>query len=192
MTIPGTIRTRSPPFYLQLLVFVMKKPSLLLASILAITATSAVMAAQTSSTFQVLITVAKACSVTAGTASDIKFGTVDSSATGLVASSNISVTCSKTTPYNVGLMPSNTSATGAGAMKPTVPTANNDTVAYQLRSGSATGPIWGNTATATSVGNGVAGTGNGAAQTIPVFATVANANVTPDSYADTVTVTVNY
>jgi spore coat protein U-like protein len=148
------------------------------------------MAANTSSTFQVLITVAKACSVTAGNASNIDFGTVNSSATGLVASSNISVTCSKTTPYNVGLMPSNTSTTGAGVMS--APPGNSDTVAYQLRSVSATGPIWGNTATPTSVGNGVAGTGTGAAQVIPVFATVANANVTPGSYADTVTVQVNY
>jgi spore coat protein U-like protein len=170
----------------------MKKPSLLLASVLAITATSAVMAAQSTSTFQVLITVAKACSVTAGNASNIDFGTVNSSATGLVASSNISVTCSKTTPYNVGLMPSNTNTSGAGVMKSSVPATNTDTVAYQLRSVSGTGPVWGSTATPTTVGNGVAGTGTGAAQSIPVFATVANANVTPDSYSDTVTVTVNY
>ena len=169
----------------------MKKPSLLLASILAITATSAAMAATSGGSFQVLITVAKACSVTAGNASNINFGTVDSSVTGLVASSNISVTCSKTTPYNVGLMPSNTNTVGAGVMKSPV-LANTDTVAYQLRSVSATGPVWGNTATPTAVGNGVAGTGTGVAQVIPVFATVANANVTPDSYSDTVTVTVNY
>jgi len=169
----------------------MKKPSFLLAALLAVTATSAVMADTKTSTFQVLINVAKACSVTAGTASDINFGTVDSSATGLVASSNISVTCSKTTPYNVGLTPSNTSTVGAGVMKSPV-AANTDTVAYQLRSVSATGPVWGSTATPTAVGNGVAGTGNGAAQTIPVFATVASANVTPGAYADTVTVTVNY
>ncbi|MEJ1127976.1 spore coat U domain-containing protein [Variovorax sp. CCNWLW225] len=168
----------------------MKKPSLLLASILAITATSAAMAATSGGSFQVLITVAKACSVTAGNASNIDFGTVNSSATGLVASSNISVTCSKTTPYNVGLMPSNTNTAGAGVMS--APPGNPDTVAYQLRSVSATGPVWGNTATPTTVGNGVAGTGTGAAQVIPVFATVANANVTPGSYSDTVTVQVNY
>jgi spore coat protein U-like protein len=168
----------------------MKKPSLLLASILAITATSAAMAATSGGSFQVLITVAKACSVTAGNASNIDFGTVNSSATGLVASSNISVTCSKTTPYNVGLMPSNTNTVGAGAMTST--SGGSDSVAYQLRSVSATGPVWGNTATPTAVGNGVAGTGTGVAQVIPVFATVANANVTPGDYADTVTVQVNY
>jgi spore coat protein U-like protein len=188
--IVGTIGAVLSPFSLQLLAFLMKKPSFILAAVLAVTATSAAMADIKTSTFQVLINVAKACSVTAGNASNINFGTVESSATGLIASSNISVTCSKTTPYNVGLTPSNSDTTGAGVMKPDA--AGPDTVPYQLRSVSATGPIWGNTATPTAVGNGVAGTGTGAAQTIPVFATVASANVTPGVYRDTVTVTVNY
>jgi len=167
----------------------MKKHTLLAAAILA-TASSAALADLSTATFQVRITVAKACSVTAGNASNIDFGTVNSSATGLSATSNISVTCSKSTPYNVGLLPSNSSTTGAGVMSPTV--AGPDTVAYQLRSTSATGPVWGSTATPTTVGNGVAGTGTGAAQTIPVWATVASANVTPGAYSDTVTVQVNY
>ncbi|MEJ1166412.1 spore coat protein U domain-containing protein [Variovorax sp. CCNWLW186] len=168
----------------------MKKLTLVATAIVAATVTSAALAATSTSTFQVLINVAKACSVTAGAGSNINFGTVDSSATGLTANSNISVTCSKSTPYNVGLLPSNNSTTGAGVMAPAV--AGPDTVAYQLRSVSATGPVWGSTATPTAVGNGVAGTGTGAAQTIPVFATIANANVTPGAYADTVTVQVNY
>ncbi|KQW59599.1 spore coat U domain-containing protein [Variovorax sp. Root411] len=170
----------------------MKKPSYLLAAILALTATSAVLAATSpaTATFQVLITVAKACSVTAGSTSNINFGTVDSTATALSATNNISVTCSKSTPYNIGLLPSNNNTAGAGVMSPLV--AGPDTVAYQLRSVSATGSVWGSTATDIAVGNGVAGTGTGAAQTIPVFATVASANVTPGAYADTVTVQVNY
>jgi len=170
----------------------MKKPSLIVAAVLAALAASAAIADTASSTFKVLITVTKACSVTAGAASNIDFGSVTSAATALSASSNINVTCSKSTPYNIGLQPSSTAATdttGAGFMSPV---AGPDTIAYQLRSGSATGPIWGNTATPTSVGNGVAGTGTGAAQSIPVFATVASANVTPGAYSDTVTVQVNY
>ncbi|BEP35020.1 spore coat U domain-containing protein [Variovorax sp. V59] len=168
----------------------MKKLSLIVAATLAVT-TSAVLAATSpaTATFQVLITVAKACSVVAGAGSKIDFGTVDSSATNLSGNSNISVTCSKTTPYNIGLLPSNNSTTGAGVMSPAT---GSDTVAYQLRSVSATGAVWGSTATSTAVGNGVAGTGTGAAQTIPVYATVASANVTPGAYSDTVTVQVNY
>lgn len=168
----------------------MKKNSILLAAVLAIVASSAAVAAQNTATFQVLITVTKACSVIAGTASNIDFGSVASSATSLSASNNISVTCSKSTPYNIGLVPSNLDTGGAGKMSPVV--AGPDTIAYQLRSVSATGPIWGNTATPIAVGNGVAGTGTGLAQSIPVWATVANANVTPGAYVDTVTVQVNY
>jgi len=164
----------------------MKKPSLIVAAVLAVT-TSAVLAATSpaTATFQVLITVAKACSVTAGAGSNINFNTVDSSATNLSASSNISVTCSKSTPYNIGMLPSNNLTLGAGVMSPLV--AGPDTIPYQLRSVSPTGAIWGSTGTDT-----VAGTGTGAAQTIPVYATVASVNVTPGAYADTVTVQVNY
>lgn len=166
----------------------MKNPSFLLAAVLAISTTSAAVAATSTSTFQVLINVNKACVVIAGPTSNIDFGSVASYATDLSASNSISVTCSKSTPYNIGLLPSNNSSTGAGAMGNT----GTDTIPYQLRSVSANGAIWGSTATSTSVGNGVAGTGTGSAQSIPVWATVASVNVTPGSYSDTVTVQVNY
>ncbi|MBS0318409.1 MAG: spore coat protein U domain-containing protein, partial [Proteobacteria bacterium] len=52
--------------------------------------------------------------------------------------------------------------------------------------------IWGNTATATTVGNGVTGTGTGIAQSIPVYAKAPTADFQPDIYTDTVVVTVNY
>lgn len=147
-------------------------------------------AATATATFQVKMTIQKSCGVVAGSASDINLGTVSSSAVNTSGTSNINVTCSKTTPYFIGLAPSNANTAGAGVMSGTG--TNLDKVPYQLNSVSASGPVWGNTATATTVGNGVSGTGNGSAQAIPVFATAPNANFTPDSYADTVTVTVNY
>ena len=71
--------------------------------------------------------------------------------------------------------------------------ANADQVPYQLRSAAgAAGAVWGNTATATSVGNGVSGTGTGAAQTHTVYVTAPSANFTPDTYNDVVTVNVNF
>lgn len=148
-------------------------------------------------TFNVKMTVVKACSVVAGSASDIDFGSQDASATNLAAQNNISVTCSKGTAYTIGLTPSNNSTTGAGQMAAQNAgsvTGNTDTVGYQLRSASgATGAVWGNTNTSgTVVGNGVSGTGNGAAQSHTVYGTVASANVRPDAYKDTVTVTVRY
>ena len=69
---------------------------------------------------------------------------------------------------------------------------NGSTVPYQLYQDSGYSIIWGNTATSTSTGNGVAGHGNGHAQGYPVYVQVPSANYPPDTYFDTVTVTVNY
>jgi spore coat protein U-like protein len=146
-----------------------------------------------SATFQITMTIQKACSVTAG--SNIALGTVNSLATNTSGTSNITVACSKTTPYNIGLAPSNASTTGAGTMASVANSATNtDKVPYQLYSNSGDSTIWGNTATSIAVGNGVAGTGAGIAHpaTISVFAVAPSADFTPDSYADTVTVNVNF
>jgi spore coat protein U-like protein len=148
-------------------------------------------------TFDVKLTVLKACSVLAGATSDIDFGSQDATAANVQNSNTISVTCSKKTPYTIGLTPGNNSTTGAGVMaaQNVAPvTGNNDTVAYQLRSTAGlTGTVWGDTnSDGATVGNGVSGTGNGAAQSHTVYATVPTMNVTPDAYKDTVKVTVRY
>ncbi|MDM2935942.1 spore coat protein U domain-containing protein [Citrobacter sp. Cu233] len=153
-------------------------------------------AASTNGTFQVLMTIQKACTVTAGSASNITLGPVSTTATNTSASNTISINCSKTTPYFIGLAPSTANGgtpTGSGAMSSVANAANNtDKVPYQLNQTSATGPVWGNTATATTVGNGVASQGTGLQQSFTVYATAPSANFTPDDYADTVTVNVNY
>lgn len=141
--------------------------------------------------FTVSATVIKQCTVSAGAASNINLGSVPSTATNITGNNSISVSCTSTTPYYIGLSPNSTgSTTGAGKMSGTG--GNTDKVPYQLHSVSAAGPIWGNTANSTSVGNGVAGTGTGSAQAIPVYAKAPSANYKPDSYSDTVTVNVNY
>jgi spore coat protein U-like protein len=162
----------------------------------ALLATAGYVAAATSpatATFDVTMKINKACTVTAGAGSAVVIGGaggVDSTATNVSATNTFTVNCSKNTAYYIGLSPSNGSTTGAGAMAGTG--GNTDTVPYQLTSGSAAGPVWGNTATSTSVGNGVAGTGNGGNQSIAVWATAPSANFTPDDYTDTVTVVVNF
>jgi spore coat protein U-like protein len=139
--------------------------------------------------FAVTATIIKGCSVTA---SNVNLGTVPFNAVNSTANGTLNVTCSNGTPYFVGLAPSNGNTTGAGSMKGTL-TGNTDLVPYQLSSTPGPGgTVWGNTATSTSVGNGVAGTGNGLIKPITVYATAANANFTPDTYSDTVTVHVNY
>lgn len=139
--------------------------------------------------FTATATVIKNCTVAAGT-SPINLGTVPPTATNVSGNTSISVTCSNTTPYYVGLLPSNGSTTGAGVMSGTG--GNTSKVPYQLYSDAGLSQPWGNTATSTSPGNGVKGTGNGAAQSTTVYAKVPSADFQPDQYTDTVTVNVNY
>lgn len=140
--------------------------------------------------FPVTATVSPQCTVTAG--NNLNLGTVASSAINVAGNTTLNVNCSATTPYYIGLAPSNNNTGGAGNMNGSIP-GNTDKVPYQLRSTpGSSGTIWGNTSTSTSVGNGVSGIGNGLPAAYTVYATVPSANYRPDSYRDTVTVIVNY
>ena len=140
--------------------------------------------------FVVTATVAKSCLVTAD---PLNFGSID----GLPGMGNrdqtstINVTCAASTVYKVGLSPSNGSTVGAGVMAPTggVP-GNTDTVPYRLYRDANRSLPWGSVVDT----NTLAGTGNGTAQALTVYGRVLgnSANVRPDSYQDTVTVTVTY
>ncbi len=138
-------------------------------------------------TFNVSITLASSCTVTAG--SDIDLGTQDQSSTDTTGSSTFNVTCTKSTPYTVSMTPSNNDTGGAGTMAATIG-GNSDTVAYNLYQDAAGATAWGDV----SGTNTLAGTGNGAAQSLTVYAQVLAAEYTkqPDTYTDTVTIAVNY
>jgi Uncharacterized secreted protein len=137
--------------------------------------------------FTVSATVTKFCNIT--TASNITLGNVASTQTNIAAFNTLSVACTSSTPYSIGLTPSNNSSTGSGVMKTNTGNTNNtDQVPYQLRSASGTnGAPWGNTAQ-----NSITATGRGQTDSYSVYATVPSANYTPDSYADTVTINVTY
>lgn len=159
---------------------------------IATTAAAAVANAQ----FNVQMTVNKTCTVTAGAASNITLGSTLANGTSASSSNTFKVNCSKNTPFFIGLAPQYVaSTTGLGTMKGTG--SNTDTVQYQLYSNAAMGSanVWGNTATATSVGNGVSGSGAGmgTAVTETVWANVTGStDVTPDTYSDTVAINVNF
>jgi spore coat protein U-like protein len=138
-------------------------------------------------TLPVTDNVTAACSVTA---TNVGLGVVASTATNVQGSGTITIECSPSTKYNIGLAPSNGNVNGAGAM--TGSAGNSNTVPYQLYQDSAYSIIWGNTATSTSVGNGVAGHGNGHAQPYPVYVQMPSANFQADTYQDMVTITVNF
>lgn len=151
---------------------------------------SAALADTVTGTFNVTIEITSTC-IIGGTTADLDFGSHPASDTNISGSTVLQVACANGTPYNIGLLPSNSDDTGAGVMSGTG--SNTDTVPYQLRQGPALiADIWGNTATPTDVGNGVAGVGTGAFTNYTVYATVASANYTPDSYSDVVTVNVNF
>lgn len=142
--------------------------------------------------FTVSAPVISDCKVT--TTGALNFGNVLSAntPTKITSSANlINVTCTNTTPYNIGLASINNSGnnTGAGIMK--ITGTGTDTVPYQLQS-NISDKVWGNTATSTDVGNGVAGIGNGTVKGHTVFATAPSTDVKPGNYSDIVKVNVNY
>jgi spore coat protein U-like protein len=135
--------------------------------------------------FQVTATVASNCSVTAN---PLAFGSYAGVA--LNVSTTISVSCTNTTPYNVGLSAgSGSGATVTNRLMTNTATGSTQTLGYELLSGSYTGTNWGNTAAT----NYVAGTGSGSAQSLTIYGVVpANQFPTPGSYADSITVSVSY
>jgi spore coat protein U-like protein len=100
------------------------------------------------------------------------------------STSTVTVTCTDTTPYTVGL--------NAGTWGASVTTRKMKNGAaflnYALYSDSSRTVNWGNTA-----GSWVSGTGNGSPQGLTVYGQVAaGQHVAPASYTDTITATVTY
>lgn len=177
----------------------MFKKTLIAAAMFAVAGFAMTASATTATgTFTVSLQVAKTCSVTTSSASNITFTSVNAGTAPASASGSFSVNCANSTPFFVGLQPASTSGTstaGDGKMKGTG--SNATTIAYQLYQNSGLTTVWGNTATATSAGNGVAGTGNGMSSGKAIAETVyagvtGSTDVTPDTYADTVTINVNF
>lgn len=133
-------------------------------------------------TFQVSATVDPVCQIVANS---LPFGTYTGRQTD--ADTTLTITCTNTTPYSVGLdagtAPGGTTATRemtgtAGALLP-----------YGLYQDAARATNWGNLPGTDTV----AGTGNGSAQTLTVYGRLAAGQyVTPGSYSDTITATVTY
>lgn len=160
---------------------------------------AAAQAATTTATFQVQMTITSSCSVTTAP-TNINLGSVvaQTAAVNQNGSSTFKVNCSKNTPFYVGLAPSAANggtSSGTGNMVGAI-AGNTDQVPYTLYSNAGLTTVWGNTATSSSVGNGMAGTGAGMAAgkavSFTAYAKATNADFTPDTYIDTVTVNVNY
>jgi spore coat protein U-like protein len=117
-------------------------------------------------------------------ATPLTFGTY----TGAVSNSTstVTVTCTNTTPYTVGLNPG--SASGATVTTRQMTGPGSALLNYALFSDSLRSVNWGNT-----TGSWVSGTGSGAAQALTVYGQVAAGQyVAPGAYTDTITATVTY
>jgi spore coat protein U-like protein len=126
-------------------------------------------------------TVVATCTITAN---PLAFGNY----TGVVktATTNLSVTCTNTTPYNVGL----DAGTTSGSTVTNRSMVNGGVkLNYQLTKDSGYTTNWGNT-----VGTDTAsGAGTGSAQSLTIYGQIpASQYVTPGSYTDTVTASVIY
>lgn len=145
-------------------------------------------AADATGTLSVTATVVKSCSVTGNTlafgnyggANDATISQVDGSAT-------IAVACSSGSPYTVALDNGTGSGATAAARKMTGGIGGTDLLTYSLYTDSGRSNVWGGATT-------VAGSGNGGNQTLTIYGRIPGSQLasSPGSYADTVTIDVNY
>lgn len=140
-------------------------------------------AATATTTFLVTTTVLNTCIVAA---TPLAFGAYDpTSATDTDATNAITVTCTASAPYNVGLdKGTNGTSVTARLMK-----QGSDTLPYALYSNAGRTTNWGNTVGTDTV----TGTGTGILQTYTVYGRIPHGAAVPSgAYTDTVTVTVTY
>jgi len=130
------------------------------------------LAATAINTFGVTATVQASCSISAST---LSFGSYNG--TVATATSAVSVTCTNSTPYNVGL----SSGVASG------PTSA--LLSYSLFSDPSRSINWGQTVGSDTI----SGTGNGAVQALTVYGQApAGQYLAPGSYTDTITATITY
>lgn len=143
----------------------------------------------TTANFNVTAVVQSTCSATAAT---LAFGNYTPGAGALTGSSNISVKCSKNTPYTVSL---NAGSTTGGTLAQRLMGSGANTLQYNLYTTAAATTVFGDGTASTGT---IPGTGAGVAtaNTVTVFGqlpdSAANQAAVPGNYSDTILVTVTY
>ena len=134
---------------------------------------------------QVTMTITAGCTVANG--SSVAFGTQSTLGAATTAQGTLSVTCTNTHPYDVGLDQGSGSGATVAVRKMTGP--SSATINYGLYQNAALTTVFGNT-----IGtNTETGTGTGSAQTITVYGQVpAQASPAAGSCSDVVNVTVTF
>jgi spore coat protein U-like protein len=141
-------------------------------------------AATTTSTFTVQVSITASCTI--NSASTLNFGSQGVLVSNVDNTSTLSVQCTNTTPYDIGL----NAGTGAGAtVAVRKMTSGGNTINYSLYTDAGRTTVWGNTVGTDTV----AATGNGAAQSYTIYGRVPpQSTPAPATYTDTITVTVTY
>lgn len=142
-------------------------------------------AATATGQFTVRLTITAECRVNSAT--DLDFGSSGVIAANVDAQSTITVQCTNSTPYNVGI----NAGAGAGATVANRLMTGPDaaTVGYTVYRDAARTQVWGITIGTDTL----AGTGNGQAQPITVFGRVPpQSTPAAGAYSDTLTVTVTF
>jgi spore coat protein U-like protein len=136
-------------------------------------------------TFNVQVIIATTCVL--NSASNLNFGTAGVLAAPINDQSTITVTCTNTTPFNIGLDKGvNGGSVTTREMKGVVSAA---LINYSLFSNAPMTNNWGQTIGTDTV----ASTGTGSAQPFTVYGQIpAQTTPAPDTYNDTITVTVTY
>lgn len=133
--------------------------------------------------FQVQINIQANCIVVSAT--DLNFGNAGVLSANIDATSSISVQCTTTTPYTIGL----NQGVNGGSVTTRQMAGAGGLVNYSLFRDSGRTQNWGSTAGTDTI----AGVGNGAAQNYTVYGRVpAQTTPAPALYTDTITATVTY
>lgn len=138
-----------------------------------------------SAQFNVTLALQADCSIAAD---PLDFGTTGVLGTALNQTTTITVTCTNTTPYNIGL-DGGTVANSTVDNRLMAGTSSGDTVSFQLYQDAAHSSVWGNTQDTDTVG----AVGTGVPQAMTVYGQVpAQDTPAPDTYLTTVTATVYF
>lgn len=141
-------------------------------------------AATATGSFNVRVTIAGTCVVT--TAADLDFGTQGVLAANIDQTSTITVTCTNTTAYNIGL---DKGLHGASTTTRQMKAAGPALINYSLFSDAGRTVNWGDIVGTDTV----AATGTGTAQNFTVFGRIPpQASPVPALYTDTITITVTF
>lgn len=140
-----------------------------------------------SGNFDVTLTIIPDCTISAsGMSFGVAQGLLNANVT---ATSTLSVTCTNTVPYNIGL----SAGTGAGSTTATRymdgALAAGNKVAYNIYQNSGNSTVWGNSQGVDTL----SGIGSGTTQSISVYGQIPIQNTPqPDTYKSTITATIYF